>query len=284
MRPLLCCLLALLVAPAAAEAQAVAGDYGGGAITRGSKPLDVAVGSSWMRARVGADGRARIGGSAKVACGLTSFDAEVAVAADGSFRFSGVWRTRERGHRLRAIVSLRGRFDGATASGTVRGRLRNRHPNGRVRRCSTRGARRWQMRLRAPAGPPGPPRARATYHGLTAEQADVPRPFVLRVGRRARRVVVSVFEYTRRCSQGAFTLNDVTPGARIRPDGTFAIRERFTLRYFRNTERFRVRVDGRFVAGGVTGTLRVTSVLRRRAGGRVADRCDTGPVGFDARL
>ena len=162
--------------------------------------------------------------------------------------------------------------------------MRNRYPNGRVLRCSTRGARRWQLRLRSPAGAPAPPQARSTYHGLTFEAADVPRPFVLRVGGGARRVVVSVFEYTRHCARQSFFLNDITPGARIRADGTFAIRERFTLPFLRSRERFRVRVDGRFVAGGVTGVLRVTTVTRRRGSGRVVDRCDTGQVGFDAQL
>ena len=45
-----------------------------------------------------------------------------------------------------------------------------------------------------------------------------------------------------------------------------------------------MRVDGRFVAGAVTGALRVTSVARRSGSGRVFDRCDTGAVGFDAQL
>lgn len=284
MRPLLCCLLAMPAAPAAARADVVPGDYGGGVIARGSKALRLAVGSSWMWARVAPGGQARIGGVARVACGLTRFDAEVALAPDGSFRFSRVRKTREAGHRLRAAVTVRGRFDGAAASGTVSGRLRNRHPDGVVRRCSTRGARRWQMRMRAAAGPPGPPAAGATYRGLTAQQGDVPRPFLLRVAGSGSRVAVAVFDYTRRCSEQELFLNDITPSATIRPDGSFTIRERFTLRYIRVRERFRVRVDGRFTAGGVTGALQVTSVARRRSSGRVVDRCDTGQVGFDARL
>lgn len=207
------------------------------------------------------------------------------LAPDGSFRFTRVRRARESGHRLRAVVTVRGRFDGAAATGTVKGRLRNRHPNGKVRRCSTRGARPWRMRLRAAAGPPAPATAGATYHGLTAEQGDL-QPLVLRVNGSARRVVVAVFEYTRSCRKLEYFLNDITPGARIRPDGSFGIRERFTLRYsdVKQNETFRVHVDGRFVAGGVTGALRVTSVARRRGTGGVVARCDTGSVGFDAQL
>jgi hypothetical protein len=39
-----------------------------------------------------------------------------------------------------------------------------------------------------------------------------------------------------------------------------------------------------FAAPAVTGTLRVTTVARRRSSGRVVDRRDTGQVGFDALL
>jgi hypothetical protein len=113
----------------------------------------------------------------------------------------------------------------------------------------------------------------------------VPRPFLLRVGRDTRRVAFAVFEYTRHCQRRRFLLNDVTRGAPIRPDGTFSIRNHFTLRYadVRQTERFRVQVDGAFAAGAVTGTLRVTSVARRRGTRRVVDRCDSGPLAFGAR-
>jgi hypothetical protein len=62
--------------------------------------------------------------------------------------------------------------------------------------------------------------------------------------------------------------------------------ERFRLRYVdvEETERFRVQVDGQFAAGAVTGTIRVTSVARRRGSGRVVDRCDIGPLTFSARV
>jgi hypothetical protein len=286
-RVVLCCMVALLAVPAAAEAQAVAGDYGGGAISDASKPLNVAAGSSWMWARVGADGSARIGGFADPGCGLAQFDAEVRPAADGSFRFSRVRKvTTPDGHRLRSIVTVRGRFAGAAASGTVRARLRNRYPGGRVRRCTMGGGRRFELRMRAPAGAPAAPSAGATYYGLTSEQSVAPRPFLLRVHGSGRRVLLSVFEYTRVCQTGRYFLNDVTPSARISPDGSFAIRERFTLRYRRprENERFRVSVDGRFVDGGVTGTLRVQTVVRRPGRRAVRDRCDTGALGFDARL
>jgi hypothetical protein len=275
----------LLGAPGVAGAAVNPGDYGGGAIKAGSRAGHTSTGSSWMWARVGADGHARIGGRVNLGCGLAVFDGEVTPAADGSFAFTRSRRYRSRGHRLRAIVTVRGRFDGAAASGRILAGLRNRHPDGKVRRCATsrRGAR-WQLRQPAAPSAPAPAQARATYRGLTSQSGSEPRPFLLRVARAGDRIVTSVFEYTRACRKGEFFLNDVSPGARIRPDGTFTIREGFTLPYVRNDERFRIRIDGQFRAGAVAGTLRVTTVLRRRGSGRVTDRCDTGPLTFSAAL
>jgi hypothetical protein len=282
-RTLLLAVSLLLVAPGVAVAAPTPGDYGGGALA-GAKSLTLRVGNGWMWARVAPDGRARIGGAFHVACGLTRFDAQVTLGADGSFDFTRVRRARESGHRLRAVVRVRGRFDGTAASGTVRGVLRNRFPNGTVRRCSTRGARPWQLRLPAAPGAPAAAQPGATYLGVTSEQADVPRPFLLAVARNGARVKTAVFEYVRHCRRFSLFLNDITPSARIRPDGTFTIRERFAVRYRRSKERFRIRVDGRFTAGGVSGTIRAATVARRRGSGKVVDRCDTGQLGFNAQV
>jgi len=153
-----------------------------------------------MWARVGTDGRARIGGSVKVACGLVRFDAEVTPAADGSFRFSRVRRVREvDGTRLRAVATVEGRFEGNAASGSVYGRLRIRRPNGRRVLCTTGNPKPWQLRQRVPVTGPGAAQPTTTYLGLTSEQGSEPRPFLLRVGRNVGRVAFAIFEYTRRC-------------------------------------------------------------------------------------
>jgi hypothetical protein len=273
----------LLVAPGAAGAAPTPGDYGGGGAFGGT----FRKGDSWMWARVGTDGRARIAGAVKVPCGLVRFDAEVTPAADDSFRFGRVRRVREAdGTRLRTVATVSGRFEGNTAVGEVYGRLRIRRPNGRVVKCTTGNPKPWQLRQPVPVTGPGPPQGTTTYLGLTSEQGSEPRPFLLRVGRNTGRVAFAVFDYTRRCGRDAYLLNNITPGGPIRPDGTFSLRERFTLRYTRprQAERFLVAVDGQFAAGAVTGTVRVTTVVRRRGSRRVVDRCDTGPLTFSARV
>ena len=284
MRSLLLAVVVLLAVPGVAGAAASPGDYGGGAVKGRGGPSHLRTGTVWMWARVASDGHARIGGAAHVACGLTRFDAEVALAADGSFRFSRVRTARQGGHRLRAVVTVKGRFDGAAASGTVRGRLRNRHPDGVVRHCSTRGARPWQLRMAGPPGPPAPAQPGATYHGLTSQQGDVPRPFLLAVARSGARVKATIFDYKVACAKLSYDSNDVSRGARIRPDGTFVVRESFAFRSPRLVERVRVRVTGGFSAGHVAGNVRVHSVVRARRNGRVVDRCDTGPLSFAALL
>jgi hypothetical protein len=267
----------MLVAPGVAGAAVTPGDYGGGAFAAGTGQ------ATWMWARVGADGSAHIGGRTQLGCALGWFDAHAKLAPDGSFRFSRVRLTRETGHVIRAAVTVSGRFDGALATGTVRARLRDRTPRGNVQRCATRRARAWKLHLRPAAGAPAPPQPGGAYLGLTSQAGSVPKPFLLRVNRKATRVGVAIFDYTRICRQGGISLNNFTPGAPIRPDGTFSLRERFRLPFKGGIrERFGIRIDGRFTAGGVSGSLRVTTVARR--GGRAIDRCDTGPLTFAALL
>ena len=75
-----------------------------------------------------------------------------------------------------------------------------------------------------------------------------------------------------------------TPGGPIRAGGTFRLRERFAYRYRDATERFRVRVDGRFTTSGVSGTFSVKATARARGSGRVVGRCRTGRQSFAAGL
>jgi hypothetical protein len=109
-------------------------------------------------------------------------------------------------------------------------------------------------------------------------------PFVLRVAPRGGRVMMAVFDYGQRCGFGPREWNTITPGGRIRPDGTFRLRERFVIRYRDANERFRVRVNGRFTPNGVNGTCSVKATARARGSGRVIGRCRTGRQSFAAGL
>ncbi len=136
-------------------------------------------------------------------------------------------------------------------------------------------------------GAPGaaaPAQPGATYLGLTSQQGDVPRPFLLAVVPSGARVKTTIFQYKLVCGKLSYESNDVSPGARIRPDGTFRSRDRFAFRSPRVVERARVAVDGSFSAGHASGTVRVRSVVRNRRTGRLIDRCDTGPLTFAASL
>jgi hypothetical protein len=283
-RALLVAVLLALVAPGAAGAAVTPGDYGGGAIQPGTKVSDPSRGSSWLWARVGADGRARIGGGIAVGCGVAQIDAEVALAPDGSFEVSRSRRWRWGGHRYRTLITVRGRFDGGAASGELGADFRHRRPGGRVQRCSTGDWKAWQLRMAPTPAAPAPAQPGATYRGLTSQSERLPRPFLLRVDPGGGRVAASVFEYARTCGTRVYRLNEVSPGAQIRPDGTFTIKERFRLPVRRGTEHFRLRVNGQFAGGVVSGAIRVRSKVVRRKSGRVGGRCDTGPLTFAASL
>ena len=112
----------------------------------------------------------------------------------------------------------------------------------------------------------------------------MPRPFLLAVGSDGTRVRTTIFTYTVACRKLSYTSNNVSPSAGIRADGSFTVRESFAFRSPRLVERVRVRVEGRFDAGGAAGAVRVHSVVRSRRSGRVVDRCDTGALAFAARL
>jgi hypothetical protein len=280
-RSLLLAALFLLVAPGVAGAAVTPGDYGGGAFHPPIKPRWTGHGSSLMWARVAPDGQVRLSGRVTIGCGTVLVDGQVTPAADGAFRFES--RVDSRVERSRSRGTVVGRFDGTAASGTVRGRVRVTK-DGRVRTCRTRGAATWELRMPGPPGAPALPQPGGTYRGITSQPGrHGPFPFLLRVADDGARVVQAKFEYERRCRRRGYTWTDLTPPATIAPDGTYRTRERFTVPSAGGVrETFRVRVDGRFTAGGVNGELRVTTKAKRR--GRVFDRCNTGPVTFAASL
>ena len=141
-------------------------------------------------------------------------------------------------------------------------------------RCSS-GTRAWQARAAVAEAVPGPPRPSRGYFGLTGD-ARRTHAFMVHVDAAARRVQAAVFDYALDCGGRRVETANVTPGGRIAANGTFSLRERFTLRFENATERYRVRVDGRFTPLGVNGKLSVT--VRGDAS------CRTGDVMFAGSL
>lgn len=206
------------------------------------------------------------------------------VAPDGTFSLD--YRIRGRLRDVRGSQSTRirvsGQVAGTSGTGTVTINARLRR-NGRiVERCNP-ALRAWQVRLRS-ATPrlAGPVQPNGSYFGTTSQIEGRVRPFVLRVDPRGRRVRTAAFEYAQRCGRGTWQWENITPGGRI-VNNEFHLRETFRYGWSDGIERYRVRVDGVFDGGGVTGTLSVTSVFRS-ASGAVKDRCRTGRVAFDAAL
>lgn len=264
-----------LALPAAAHAT----DYGGGtapdSVARANRQLTL------VAIRAFDDGTARVAVKVAAGCGVGGATRRFQLTADGTFSFAATVRRRRDGVRQISRLALSGQITGASAAGTVGARVTFRRRGRVVARCDS-GARAWQARAAAAEPAAAPPQAGGAYHGLTAQNGR-PFAFVLRVAPNGARLRTAAFEYRMRCRRGAFEWENITPGARIRPDGSFALRERFTLRWQEGRETYRVKVDGRFTATGVSGTLSVSSVLRARSG-HVTDRCTTGRRSFAALL
>jgi hypothetical protein len=217
-------------------------------------------------------------------CGVGAMKGRAVVAADGSFALTATKRDRapeETGLRRVARVTVRGRLFGAVATGVASTRIVLRRGGRVAERCAA-AARTWQARTPAAEAVAGPPRPSRGYFGL-ATQPGRPHPFLLHVDAAARRVQAVVFDYTAGCGGRLRERQNITPGGSIGPNGGFSVAERFTLRFANATERYRVKVDGRFTLNGVAGTLSVASVARSRAGA-VIERCGTGKVAFAGAL
>lgn len=270
--------LLALAWPAAAQAA----DLGGG--TAPTSVRDYRRQLTIVSLRTAADGTVVVRAHVQARCGAGAIKRRTAVAADGSFAISTTERDRApEDPRVRRIaaVQISGRIVGNAASGTAATRLRLVRGGRVVGRCSS-GNRAWQARAAVAEATAGPPRPSRGYFGLTGQKRR-PHAFMLGVDSLGRRVQAAVFDYALNCRGRRVETGNITPGGAIGATGGFSLRERFTLRYADATERFRVKVDGRFTVAGVNGTLSVTSVARSRAGA-VIDRCRTGTVTFAGAL
>jgi hypothetical protein len=221
-------------------------------------------------------------------CGGGEFKKRVVpLAADGAFSYAETVRGRlpeDRRVRRIARLAIAGRVLAASATGTAGVRLKFRRGGRVVDRCRS-GTRTGQARPLPPFnGPDGAPRPNGAYYGLTT-QPRRPHAFMLHVNRSATRVQAAAFNYLLFCRPGRkvwISRDNLTPGGRI-VNGRFALGERFLLRFSNGSERYRVKISGRFTAAGVEGSISVTMIGKSRSGA-VTDRCETGRQGFGAVL
>ena len=268
--------LAAIAFPAGAQAA----DYGGGSAVKSVGKFRRQLTTVAVRTRT--DGKAFVRALVQAQCGSASVGRTVTPAADGSFTVRATVRSSSGDLRRSARITLAGTVAGAAGSGTASATLTFRR-GGRVVGGCRSGTRAWQVRAPVPETIAGPPKPNAGYYGLTQQTSKRPHALTLRVAPGAGRVQSVVFDYRVRCRRGSLDSSNITPGGRIKADGTFSLRERFTMRFSDGTERFVVKVDGRFTPNGVNGRLSVESVARSLSG-RVVDRCRTGRRTFAAAL
>jgi hypothetical protein len=284
-----CCATALVAEPAGAQ---VPGNtaWGGGEIV--DKPPGRGfigrAGDANVSLRTSTDATAVTVGAAVLlprrggSCQVIGFGT-VQLASDGSFSVTD--RRTLPGTRERTVVTVTGKIEGQRATGRVVGSMRTR---GGRRICS--GTTTFTSlaigALPGDAPPPAPAPAGAVLRGLIEGLASAPFDIVLRVapdGRSFTRFNMVVPWKCRRLEAVDQALYEI--GGPIRDDGTFRIVNRYTMPYSDATERGTVRLSGRFVSGGVVGTINVTEVARSRKGRkRVIDRCASGTRAFRAAV
>jgi hypothetical protein len=271
--------LGLLVAiPAAARAQAPS--YGGGSLpyTKTPRTFNPSVGivlqPRGQRLAFRFDTFLLCGRSAHEAVGR-----RLVALAGASLSAHGASVVRSGRVRLEYGWSLQGTVAGQTVTGSLRIAGRRRIGRGRWIRCRRRPERGFQARLATPpAGSPARPRPASSYYGLSDIQIvdGLRAPVVLRTTRDGARVAAR-WNAIARCRRGAAErLGNFTPATRVRPDGSFARSERFSVRYADALVRYRVRFAGRFQADGAQGKLRMRARVFERRGRRLRTRCDTG--------
>lgn len=267
-----------LLWPATAQAT----DYGGGMAPESfsrSRTQLILVG-----VRTTPAGRVRVHLHVSARCGFGAVRHSTGLNPDGTFAFNVPIRHRLRDNRFvvqRARLAISGQVSGATAGGVASVRIVQRRGGRVVARCRS-GPRPWTARAAGAESTPAGPQPNGAYYGLTSQRKRV-FPFVLRVSPNARRVRIAAFDYRMRCTDGPFEFENLTPSGPIAADGSFRLRERFTVAWREGRERYRARIEGRFTPSGVSGTLSLRSVLRSPSG-RVLDRCRTGRVSFAALL
>ncbi len=267
MKALAAAALLALAWPAAARAA----DLGGGTPAKGVRSYRGQL--TLVTLRTAPTGTAIVQATVPARCGVARITRrDVPIAADGSFSFTATARDRApEDSRVRRIARVQ--VHGTVAGGAVSARLRLELHGRTVDRCAS-GERAWQARTPVAEPVAGAPLANTAYYGLT-DQPNRPHALVLRVG--SGRVQTVAFQYRFACANRMIEADNLTPGGAIAADGTFSLREHFSVLYANDAEHFRVKVKGHFTPAGANGTLSVRSTF----GG---DHCATGVVHWAAAM
>jgi hypothetical protein len=192
------------------------------------------------------------------------------------FRGTSVQRVGRRA-RLAVAWTVDGRLSGGRATGTLRvgGVRRN---SGRSRKCAVKPNRAFDVRLAGPpAGGPAQPQSRAFYAGTSSYVLfdGMQAPVMLRATKDARKVAAQ-WTIAGKCGRGPREpFVNLTPPMRVRPDGSFSRKERFSVRYTDALVRYRASFSGRLASDGATGTLRMRTRVYNRRGTKLRTRCDS---------
>ena len=99
---------------------------------------------------------------------------------------------------------------------------------------------------------------------------------MLRATKDARKVTAR-WTMAAKCRRGPReSFVNLTPAARVGPNGGFARKERFSVRYADALVRYRASFAGRIRADGATGTQRLRARVYNRRGTKLRTRCDSG--------
>jgi len=252
-------IVAGLLLAAAPAAQAATTEYGGGSRAREGAAGDVAVGLSL---RVLDSGAVRYRLTTTIGCPGRNETYDVDEHGSGTVKDGIVtaFATRRLNYptpRATATYAIRVTLAGDRASGTVRVTGTRRRRGGRTVKCTKSPDRAVLLHVRGKAtGDPVDPPALASYYGLVERDPNPVRPsIVLSVGSTGR-YALARWDATASCDDGAV--------------------ERFT----NYSPRVRAKIDARFVAGGVNGTVRLRMTFRK--GKRHLTDCDSGTLPFSA--
>jgi hypothetical protein len=220
------------------------------------------------------------------ACGSVSGQAigsgESRLGPDGSFTVRSTDRSGSGRNRLTFTVTIAGKIEGDRVTGTIVSRTTRRGRRvcgGRTTFVAVSGG-------PASGAPAATPPAGAVLRGIVAPGAETLYEIVLRTSADGRSITRANVALPYNCQrpgtrrqQGSQVFYE--RGGAINPDGSFSLSDTYSQRWKQGLERGRVTITGRFVDGGIIGTVEMTSSTRR--GGRTYDRCRSGRQPFSAK-